>query len=158
MSTRASGRRPRTPQKGTPPVRRKKTTTAAHETGQFPGRRRDGWKGFCTDPRDFLRNGQKGVGSMMQGRFRPRCLAAILTALVGVSTWVPSALASVAYNGTRGLLRTRSADTFHKGTLSFQISEQYGKQNDEELLTTLGADSAIVDFHTFITRASLTYA
>ena len=58
---------------------------------------------------------------MMQRRFRTRYLAAVLAAVVCVSTWVPSALASVAYNGTRGLIRTRSADTFHKGTLSFQI-------------------------------------
>ena len=99
---------------------------------------------------------------MMQRRFRTRYLAAVLAAVVCVSTWVSSALASVAYNGTRGLLRTRSADTFHKGTLSFQISEQYGKQNDEGLSPSFlgGApdDTAVVDFHTFITRASLTYA
>jgi hypothetical protein len=98
---------------------------------------------------------------MMHGRFGTRCVAAIVLAMVCVAAWVASAAASVAYNGTRGLIRTRSADTFHKGTLSFQISEQYGKQNDEKLGPSFfgsASDSALVDFHTFITRASLTYA
>jgi outer membrane protein OmpA-like peptidoglycan-associated protein len=98
---------------------------------------------------------------MIEGRFGTRCAAAILVAAVSVAAWVPAAQASVAYNGTRGLLRTRSADTFHKGTLCFQISEQYGKQNDENLSPSFfgsTTDSAVVDYHTFITHASLTYA
>lgn len=98
---------------------------------------------------------------MMQERFRTRCVAVVLAAGFCVAGWIRTAPASVAYDGTRGLIRTRSADTFRKGTLSFQISEQYGKQNDEHLSPPFFGnpdDSAIVDYHTFITRASLTYA
>lgn len=93
-------------------------------------------------------------------RFGTRYGAAILTAVVGVAAWVSTAPASVAYNGTRGLIRTRSADTFHKGTISFQLSEQYGKMDNRDLGPSFfgSADSAVVDFHTFITRGTLTYA
>src|SRR5512140_3636828 len=114
-------------------TRRTTMTGTTHDSTPFPRRQGEGWKGSCTDRRDFPRYGQKGVSSMMQGRFGTRCAAAMLLAAISVAAWVPAATASVAYNGTRGLLRTRSADTFHKGTLSFQISEQYGKQNDENL-------------------------
>jgi len=70
------------------------------------------------------------------------------------------ATASASYNGTRGLIRTKSADTFRKGSLSFQLSSNYGKQGDEELTPAFfgTADSATVDYHTFITRATITYA
>jgi outer membrane protein OmpA-like peptidoglycan-associated protein len=72
------------------------------------------------------------------------------------------ASASASYNGTRGLIRTKSADSFRKGTLSFQLSSNYGKQSDEKILSPGLAlsptDSAIVDYHTFITRATITYA
>jgi len=85
---------------------------------------------------------------MMQRRFRTRYLAAVLAAVVCVSTWVSSALASVAYNGTRGLLRTRSADTFHKGTLSFQVAYRPpgpggaggGRERVSQCTVTLTAD------------------
>ena len=59
---------------------------------------------------------------MMHGRFRNRCTAVVLLAAVGALWTYQTAPASVAYNGTRGLIRTRSADTFNKGTLSFQLS------------------------------------
>ena len=35
------------------------------------------------------------------------------------------AQAGVAYRGTRGLIRSRSADTIGKGILNFQLSGQY---------------------------------
>ncbi len=101
----------------------------------------------------------------MRGRIRALCAGSLLIA-AACSLWFPQmAAASAAYNGTRGLLRTRAADTYRKGTLSFQLSTNYGKQDDERL-TPGGffplADSlkgdAIVDYHTFITRASATYA
>lgn len=75
------------------------------------------------------------------------------------------AIASASYNGTRGLIRTKSADTYRKGSLSFQLSSNYGKQDNEELVPGgffPAADSllgnAVVDYHTFITRATITYA
>jgi outer membrane protein OmpA-like peptidoglycan-associated protein len=70
------------------------------------------------------------------------------------------ATASASYNGTRGLIRTKSADTFRKGSLSFQLSSNYGKQDNEELTPVFfgSADSATVDYHMFITRATITYA
>ncbi len=71
------------------------------------------------------------------------------------------ATASASYNGTRGLIRTKSADTYRKGSLSFQLSSNYGKQDNEQLSSGLffsTADSATVDYHTFITRATITYS
>jgi outer membrane protein OmpA-like peptidoglycan-associated protein len=69
------------------------------------------------------------------------------------------AIASASYNGTRGLVRTKSADTFRKGGLSFQLSTNYGKQDNELLSPAFfgTADSAVVDYHTFISRVTLTY-
>jgi outer membrane protein OmpA-like peptidoglycan-associated protein len=106
------------------------------------------------------RKGQKGAGSMMHGRFRTRRAAVVLFAAVCALFNDQTARASAAYNGTRGLIRTRSADTYSKGTLSFQLSSNYGKQDDEKLGPAFfnAADSAFVDYHTFITRAALTYA
>jgi outer membrane protein OmpA-like peptidoglycan-associated protein len=97
----------------------------------------------------------------MHGRFRTRCAAVAVFAAICVAWSFQTAPASVAYNGTRGLIRTRSADTFNKGTLSFQLSTNYGKQDDEDLGAGFFGDStstAIVDYHTFISRATLTYA
>jgi outer membrane protein OmpA-like peptidoglycan-associated protein len=100
----------------------------------------------------------------MRGSFRALC-AVLLVIATGVTVSPPSAEASAAYNGTRGLLRTRSADTFRKGSLSFQLSGWYGKHDDQRL-TPGGffplADSingdATVDYHTFIPRIAVTYA
>jgi outer membrane protein OmpA-like peptidoglycan-associated protein len=62
-----------------------------------------------------------------------------------------SAYADVAYNGTRGLVRTRSAEGLGKGTLNFQLTGQYfqldGSYAGEQ-----------VDYHFIISRATLTYA
>ncbi len=72
-----------------------------------------------------------------------------------------AATASASYNGTRGLIRTKSADTYRKGSLSFQLSSNYGKQDNEKLTPAFfggAADSAVVDYHTFITRATITYS
>jgi outer membrane protein OmpA-like peptidoglycan-associated protein len=97
---------------------------------------------------------------MMHGRLRTRVAAVLLLTALCVAWADRTTPASVAYNGTRGLLRTRSADTFHKGTLSFQLSANYGKQDDEWLTPVFFGtpDSALVDYHTFIARASATYA
>ncbi len=99
----------------------------------------------------------------MHGCTRATRTASFLIA-AACAAWLPQAAhASASYNGTRGLIRTKSADTFQKGTLSFQLSTNYGKHNDM-LLTPGGffpaSDStdAVVDYHTFITRASLTYS
>ncbi|HEX6791931.1 MAG TPA: OmpA family protein [Candidatus Krumholzibacteria bacterium] len=98
---------------------------------------------------------------MMHGRLCAHRAAVLVLAAVGLGATFEAAPASVAYNGTRGLIRTRSADTFSKGTLSFQLSTNYGKQDDETLGADFFADStatAVVDYHTFITRAALTFA
>jgi outer membrane protein OmpA-like peptidoglycan-associated protein len=97
---------------------------------------------------------------MMHGRWWIRGAAVVVLAAACTAGSVETAPASVAYNGTRGLIRTRSADTFNRGTLSFQLSSNYGKQDDEKLSPAYfgTADSALVDYHTFITRAALTYA
>ena len=98
---------------------------------------------------------------MKHGRFCNRCMAVAIIAAACAAWGYQSAPASVAHNGTRGLIRTRSADTLNKGTLSFQLSTNYGKQNDENLSPAFfgsAVDSAVVDYHTFITRAALTYA
>jgi outer membrane protein OmpA-like peptidoglycan-associated protein len=101
----------------------------------------------------------------MHGSLRARWIGWTLVAAACLACLPAAARAGVAYNGTRGLIRVRSADTFQKGTLSFQLSANYGKQ-DDELLTPGGffplADSlngdAVVDYHTFIARVSVTYA
>jgi outer membrane protein OmpA-like peptidoglycan-associated protein len=71
--------------------------------------------------------------------------------------------AAASYNGTRGLLRTKSADTFQKGTLNFQLGANYGKYNDQHLtpggfFPATDSTDAIVDYHAFIARANITYA
>lgn len=71
------------------------------------------------------------------------------------------ATASASYNGTRGLIRTKSADTYQKGSLSFQLSSNYGKQGDEQMgpgLSLSPTDSATVAYHMFISRATITYS
>ncbi|MDH3197041.1 MAG: OmpA family protein [Candidatus Krumholzibacteria bacterium] len=67
--------------------------------------------------------------------------------------------ASASYNGTRGLLRTKTADTIGKGNLSFQLGTHFQKLNDAKYFPDLGnpADSAIVDYMFFISRAGVTY-
>ena len=90
----------------------------------------------------------------------------LLCALLVVTFLVGSAYAGVSYNGTRGLLRTKSADTIGKGNLNFQLSSHFQKLNDARLTpggffaledTALAAPDAVVDYLFFITRASLTY-
>jgi len=102
---------------------------------------------------------------MMHGGLRARAASLLLMVAACFASLPDVAAASAAYNGTRGLLRTRSADTFRKGTLSFQLSANYGKQDDERLtyggfFDSSGTDlgDAVVDYHMFIARASATYA
>ncbi|UCG51669.1 MAG: OmpA family protein [Candidatus Latescibacterota bacterium] len=92
-----------------------------------------------------------------------RRLLAILLATVVVAAARP-ADASVAYHGTRGLIRTVSADNIGKGKLSFQLGGHYFKYGDLTLTPGIGGflpptptDTAVVDYHFFTTRVSLTY-
>jgi len=78
---------------------------------------------------------------------KSKVLAAVLSLIV-LSTG--SALADVAYNGTRGLIRTRSADVLGKGMLNFQVSGHYYQQDGQ-----FHGDR--VDYHLILSRASLTY-
>jgi outer membrane protein OmpA-like peptidoglycan-associated protein len=63
--------------------------------------------------------------------------------------------AGVAYHGTRGLIRTVTADNIGKGKLNFQLSEQYFQYPDQTLVSIY--PGAVVDYHMFTTRATLTY-
>jgi len=72
------------------------------------------------------------------------------------------AYAGVAYRGTKGLIRTRSADTIGKGMLHFQLSGQYYPYNDSTLTPGLflppsPPNAAVVDYHFIISRGTLTY-
>ncbi len=91
-------------------------------------------------------------------RGRARRALALACAVVGI---VPAvAWAGVAYNGTRGLLRTRAADTIGRGRLEFQLSTHAQKLGDQRLFLPDAAsptDSALVDYWFFISRAGLTY-
>lgn len=84
-----------------------------------------------------------------------RRFLAILAAASVVVCAVPAG-AGVAYHGTRGLIRSLSADNIGKGKLNFQLSEHYFQYPGEELL--LLYPGATVDYHMFITRGTLTFA
>lgn len=92
-----------------------------------------------------------------------RLIGSICVALV-VTSALPSH-AGVAYRGTRGLIRARSADTIGKGILHFQLSGQYYPTKNDTLTaglpgSVLGAGStsdAVADHHFFLTRGALTY-
>ena len=75
---------------------------------------------------------------------------------------VTAAEAGVAYRGTRGLIRTRSADTIGRGVLNFTLSGQYYPSTNDTITANLpnapgAGSSAIVDYHFFVTRGTLTY-
>lgn len=71
--------------------------------------------------------------------------------------------AGVSYLGSRGLIRTRSADTIGKGILHFQLSSHYYSYPDSVLLFGVfnfpdaGTSDATADYHMITTRAALTY-
>jgi outer membrane protein OmpA-like peptidoglycan-associated protein len=65
--------------------------------------------------------------------------------------------AGVAYHGTRGLVRTLTADNIGKGKLNFQLGGHYFQYPDEKLLAG-PYTGATVDYHLMIARATLTYA
>jgi outer membrane protein OmpA-like peptidoglycan-associated protein len=77
--------------------------------------------------------------------------------------WALPVQAGVAYRGTRGLIRARSADTIGKGILDFQLSGQYYPSKGDTLFAGGGVlpsnppTDALVDYHFFITRGTLTY-
>lgn len=77
-----------------------------------------------------------------------------------VAAWVVAAAVStdagVAYHGTRGLIRTRAADNIGKGRLNFQLGEHYFQYADQTF-REWAYPGALVDYHMFITRATLTY-
>jgi hypothetical protein len=72
--------------------------------------------------------------------------------------------AGVSYNGTRGLIRTKAADTVGKGNLAFALSSHFQRLNDIEITSLEGVFAAgpgeapaVVDYNFFITRLGLTY-
>ena len=73
-----------------------------------------------------------------------------------VVAFATPASAGVAYHGTRGLIRSLSADNIGTGKLNFQLSEHYFQYAGEELLTLY--PGATVDYHMFVTRGTLTFA
>jgi outer membrane protein OmpA-like peptidoglycan-associated protein len=90
-----------------------------------------------------------------------RTTRVILCALILVSLVAGSTYATVSYNGTRGLLRTRAADTIGKGNLSFQLGThfQFSKDNlleGGEFFPSVN-DSALVNYMFFTSRINLTY-
>jgi outer membrane protein OmpA-like peptidoglycan-associated protein len=62
----------------------------------------------------------------------------------------------VSYNGTRGLIRTRAADTIGKGTLALQLGTQF-EYLKEQMYDPNQADSALVNYMFFVSRVNLTY-
>jgi outer membrane protein OmpA-like peptidoglycan-associated protein len=62
----------------------------------------------------------------------------------------------VSYNGTRGLIRTRAADTMGKGNLTLQLGTQF-EYLKEQLYNPVPADSALVNYMFFISRVNVTY-
>jgi outer membrane protein OmpA-like peptidoglycan-associated protein len=92
-----------------------------------------------------------------------RALAvAVAVVLTVVFTASYASAAGVSYNGTRGLLRTKAADTVGKGNLAFALSSHFQKLNDVEVGSLAGifddpGNPATVDYLFFITRVGLTY-
>lgn len=87
---------------------------------------------------------------------------AFLCAIILVTIVAGSAYATVSYNGTRGLLRTRAADTIGKGNLVIQLGTHFMMNRDEMVFGPLfpelaAGDSALVDYMFFISRVNLTY-
>lgn len=85
----------------------------------------------------------------------------IVCALILVFLITGAAYATVSYNGTRGLIRTRAADTIGKGKLSFQLGTNFAMLKDQMLeggnYFPSVNDSALVNYMFFISRANLTY-
>jgi outer membrane protein OmpA-like peptidoglycan-associated protein len=100
---------------------------------------------------------QKGLARRMGRRFPLSAIGAgIVLILMAVS-----AHAGVSYNGTRGLLRTKAADTIGKGNLNFQLITHFQYLKEQQLSGGLffpsATDSALVNYMFFISRAGLTY-
>jgi outer membrane protein OmpA-like peptidoglycan-associated protein len=76
----------------------------------------------------------------------------VVAGVLGGAVWAD---AGVGYHGTRGLIRTLSADNIGKGRLNFQLSGNYFQYPDQKLQLYPGA---VADFHMFTTRGTLTYA
>lgn len=89
-----------------------------------------------------------------------RPLVLILALAVTLTVFVQVSYAGVSYNGTRGMLRTKAADTIGKGRLNFALSSNAGKVNDIPYYLPDAqsvVDSALVDYWFFISRVGLTY-
>ncbi|MCH7549386.1 MAG: hypothetical protein IH969_07625, partial [Candidatus Krumholzibacteriota bacterium] len=97
------------------------------------------------------------LGSHSRGTRSRRLLPLVILVLLTVSIFAVSAYAGVAYNGGKGLLRTRAADTIGKGRLEFALSSNASKLNDQKFFLVAPTDSAIVDYWFFISRVGLTY-
>ncbi len=88
--------------------------------------------------------------------------ALVVTTVIIITIIATTAYAGVSYNGTRGLLRTKAADTVGKGNLAFALSTHFQKLNDVEVDRLAGifddpTSPATVDYLFFITRVGLTY-
>jgi outer membrane protein OmpA-like peptidoglycan-associated protein len=91
----------------------------------------------------------------------PPLIGSLLCALILLSLFAGSIYAGVSYNGTRGLIRTKAADTVGKGNLAFQIGSQFGYLKEQKVTAgrflPTANDSALVNYMFFITRVGLTY-
>jgi len=91
----------------------------------------------------------------------PRAVLVFLSVLVLATLVAGSVYATVSYNGTRGLIRTRAGDTIGKGNLTFQLGTQFGMKKDQLLEGGLFFpsvnDSALVNYMFFISRINVTY-
>ena len=88
-------------------------------------------------------------------------LLGLMCVVLGLLAVIPVE-AGVSYRGTRGLIRSRSADTIGKGVLDFTLSGQYYPSSNDTIFANLpntptGGSTAIVDYHFFVTRGTLTY-
>jgi outer membrane protein OmpA-like peptidoglycan-associated protein len=83
------------------------------------------------------------------------CVFLLVTLIAG------SVYATVSYNGTRGLLRNKAADTIGKGNLTFQLGSHFQYLKDQKLsggeFFPSVDDSALVNYMFFVTRAGITY-
>ena len=86
------------------------------------------------------------------------CLVA-LSVMIALPVW-----AGTSWHTTRGLVRTRSADTIGKGMLNFSLTTHYYLYPDSLLRPgrypfedPTNTNNAIVDYHFLLTRAALTY-
>jgi len=87
----------------------------------------------------------------------------VLLAVVLIAAFIGSASGQDAWQGTAGTLHLKEASTVGKGKLIFSLGTCYSKRSetlnlmDSSLLEGTGLTEADVDFHTFFSRAVLTF-